>query len=380
MEQLVQKILETGKITKADLEEKVQGKLDSLGGLISEEGALHIIANELGISMNSTPSSDVKVQDVTAGMRSVTVLVKVLKKYELRTFGPEGNGKVASAYVGDETGALRLTFWNDKTDYFDKLQEGDVVEVQQAYSRENNSRVELHMGNASHCVINPAGKSVETQSRTPTENPEKKLQDINEDDAFVNITATIVQVYDPRFFAVDPHTNKRVHDDELTGNETYNYVMNIFLDDSTHNMRASLWKEQIQQLLDMSDEEILAIKDDQDKLEEIKTDLLGRIISARARVKKNEAYNNLELVLYGVNPNPKAPTSTSSSTETSKSAPESVVKKEAPVVEKAVETPAKEAPVAVASESFDSTSDVTEELLGDDDEELLSIDDIDDML
>jgi ssDNA-binding replication factor A large subunit len=165
MEQLVQKILETGKITKADLDEKVQGKLNSLGGLISEEGALHIIANELGVQLESTPSaSQVKVQDVSAGMRNVQILVKVIKKYELRTFGPDGSGKVASAYVGDETGALRLTFWNDKTTFFDQINEGDVLDIQNAYSRENNSRVEIHMGNNSNCAINPEGKSVETKS------------------------------------------------------------------------------------------------------------------------------------------------------------------------------------------------------------------------
>jgi hypothetical protein len=142
--------------------------------------------------------------------------------------------------------------------------------------------------------------------------------------------------------------------------------MNIFLDDSTSNLRASLWKEQIQQLLDMSNEEILAIKDNTDKLEEIKTDLLGRIISARARVKKNEAYNNLELVLYGVNPNPKP--------STSPSTPSVEEKKETPQV-----APVQEAVVA-ASVAEVSASTVTEELLGDDDEELLSIDDIDDHL
>ncbi len=375
MEQLVQKILETGKITKADLDEKVQGKLNSLGGLISEEGALHIIANELGVPLSSTPAAaDVKVKDVTAGMRNVSVLVKVLKKYELRTFGPDGSGKVASAYVGDETGALRLTFWNDKTSYFDTFNEGDVVEVQQAYSRENNNRVELHMGNSSNCVINPEGKTVEVQNRAPTENPEKKLQDISEEDSFVQITATIVQVYDPRFFPVDPTTNKRVADDQLTGNESYNYVMNIFLDDSTSNMRATLWKEQIQQLLDMSHEEIIAVKDDSQKMEEIKTDLLGRIISARARVKKNEAYNNIELVLYGVNPNPQPKTASAPSSSPVVEAKEEIKKEEVVVAttSTAASTPAVEAPM--------TTSSVSEELLEDGDEELLSIDDLDDHL
>lgn len=367
MEQLTQKILETGKISKADLDEKVQNKLNSLGGLISKEGALHIIANELGVTLTSTPSSDVKIKDVTAGMRNVSVTIKVLRKYEMRTFGPENAGKVASMYVGDETGAQRLTFWNDKITYFDQINEGDIVEVQQAYSRENNGRIELHMGNASHCIINPEGVTIETPDRTPSESPEKKLQEITDTDTFVNITATIVQAYDPRFFPIDAN-NKRVPDDQLKGDETYNYVMNIFLDDSTANLRASLWKEQIQQLLGMSDEEILAMRNNSEKLEEMKTDLLGKIITSRARVKKNEAYNNIELVLYQVNTNPKAPSS----------APKAV---EPVVQEKAAPAPVVAAPVAPAPSAPVEDASVkaaSEELLGDDDEELLSIDDLDD--
>lgn len=363
---IVDKILKTGKITKEDLDKKVTAKLSSLGGLISEDGALHIIANELGIQIGASPSSDIKLKDVLAGMRNVTVLAKVVKKYELRTFGEDNSGKVANVLIGDETKNMRLTFWNEKTAYFEKLKEGDVVEVQSAYSKENQQGyIELHMGNSSHCVINPEGRTVEilerNENQTP-ETPEKKLNEIKSDDTFVGITATIVQVYDPRFFEVCPTCNKRMRQelDVFTCAEhgeqqkvAYNYVMNLFLDDGTDNMRASLWKEQINQLLEKSEEEVLKLKDNSALLEEVKTDLLGRIISARARVKHNETYNNNELVLYDVNRNPQ-PEIKSSPAENNKR------------------------PVEESNKKEDlSATNVSEELISEDDEELLSIDDID---
>lgn len=367
---LVDKILQTGKLTKDELDKKVTEKLSSLGGLISEDGALHIIANELGLELNSTPSSEIKLKDVLAGMKNVTVLAKVAKKYELRTFGEDKSGKVANVLIGDETKNMRLTFWNEKTIYFEKMEEGDVLEIQSAYSKENQQGyIEIHMGNNSHCIINPPGKTVELPDRTDnqqSETPSKKLNEIADTDTFVSITATIVQAYDPRFFESCPQCNKRMKQelDKFTCVEhgeqapAYNYVMNLFLDDSTDNMRASLWKEQINILLEKTEEEMLKLKDDSELMEEAKKDLLGRIITARARVKHNETYNNNELVLYNVNRNPQPELETKAKPATKK-------EKAKPALEKS--TPEEDL----------SATNVSEELISDDDDELMSIEDID---
>lgn len=299
--EIKEKILASGKITKEELDKKIEAKLATLGGLISEEGAAHIVANEIGVTVTSTSSAELKLNDVLAGMRNVSVVAKVLKKYDVRTFGEEG--KVANALIGDETGVMRLTFWNDKVAYFEKIKEDDVIEVQSGYTKENNGRVEMHMGNASHCIINPEGKTVEAKKPEPPKT--KKLEEINDNDGVIDVLATIVQVYDPRFFASDDR-GRKLSEEDAKGKEnlTYNYVMNLFLDDGSSNMRAVLWKEQVQKMLNKSNEELIAIKDDAEKIEEIKNDLLGKIVKIRARVKKNAAYNNLELVVYEIDMDP----------------------------------------------------------------------------
>ncbi len=367
LQELKDKIIASNKITAEELQTKIQEKMESLGSLISEEGAAHIIANEIGISLGAGPSTITKLKEITPGMKNVFVLVKILKKYDLRSFGPDGSGKVGSIFVGDESGVSRITFWNDKTSFFTEFNEGDVLEIQHAYSKENNERTEIHMGSSSHCIINPEGKEVKVAERTEQqESTPKKLNEITENDTFVNITATIVQVYDPRFFESCPECNKRMQEEEgvfscVTHGEktpTFNYVMNLFLDDGTTNLRASLWKEQINILLGQTGEEVLRLRTDQDLLEQIKTDLLGKIVSARARVKKNENYNNLELVLYQIDPDPK-PGAQASSTKTTE------------------ETP-KEAPSTTApTQGVPPVAAIEEELVKDDDEELLSIDDLD---
>jgi ssDNA-binding replication factor A large subunit len=366
--QLIEKIVQASNISEDELKQKIKAKMDSLGSLISEEGAAHIIANELGVTLNSSPNVETSLDNLNPTMKNLSVLVKVLKKYEIRTFGDDG--KVGSLFVGDEKGFSRVTFWNDKTKYLEGINEGDVLQIQNAYTKENNGRIEIHMGNSSHCIVNPEGRSVnvkEKQERQP-DAVEKKLSEITDKDTFVNITATIVQVYDPRFFESCPVCNKRLknENEQFTclehGIQTpkYNYVMNLFLDDGTANIRATLWKEQIGNLLKKSDEEIVKLKDDSATLEEIKTDLLGRIIRARARVKVNETYNNKELVLYQIDMDPN-PLNSEIKTET----PKETVKEEKTEEEKPSET------------KEDLTSlDVSEEVFNEDDEELLSIDDL----
>ncbi|MCF7798742.1 hypothetical protein K9M74_02460 [Candidatus Woesearchaeota archaeon] len=382
LKQITTQILASGKITEEELKTKVDEKLKSLGGLISEEGAVHIIANDLGVSLGSAPAQTVKLKDVLAGMRNVTTLVKVLRKYEVRMFGQDGKGQVGSLFVGDDSGFMRLTFWNDKTDYLAKVNEGDILEVQSAYSKENNDRIELHMGNASHIIVNPEGKTVDVPLRAAQqEAPNKKIGDIADSDTFVQVLGTIVQAFDPRYF-------ERTTD----GKTTTNYVMNLLLDDQTGNMRATVWKEQLQTLLTLSDEEILKIRDDADSWEQIKTDLLGRIIGARARVKINEQYNTKELVLYNIEANPKPPETTQETPDTTGSQKESLEATSTSEKDKEVKpdvavkntkqdasedkSKQEETPPAV-KEELPTAENVTEELIGDEDEELLSIDDID---
>ncbi|MGM5480165.1 MAG: OB-fold nucleic acid binding domain-containing protein [Nanobdellota archaeon] len=364
---LKKKILDSNKLTADELDAKLQEKLSSLGGLISEEGALHIIANELDIKTEKPAVSELKVKDILAGMRNVTTLAKVQKKYDIHTFGADKEGKVGNLFMADDTGRIKLTFWNDYvTNYFEKINEGDILEVKEAYTKENNGYVELHLGSNSKCTINPEGKTVEVKEFTQRSSLEtKKIKDITEQDQLVAITATIVQAYTPRFFKSCPECGKRLQqeDDEFTcpqhGKQekpAYNYVMNLFLDDGTDNMRATLWKEQIQELLSMPEDQIISLQDDTDRLEEIKTDLLGTIIHGKGKIKKNNIYNNLEIVIFELNTDPD-PTASASATEEKSSSTDTTTNDP-------------------KTEPSSSTDTVKEESVSSKDDDLPSIDDI----
>ncbi len=306
---IISKIKEKTGLTDAQLQTKVKDKLDQLSGLISEEGALHIIANELGVKILED-AGKLKIKNVLAGMRNVEITGKVVKIYEVREFNKNNRkGKVGNFLIGDSTGVMRVVAWNDKADLLDKLSEQDTIKIINGYARENRNRTEIHLGDKTKIEINPKGtEKIEVKPI----GERKTIKDLSEDEQNVEIMGTIVQVFDPRFFTIDPDSGKRAVEKDgkfFVGTEEipevdYSYVTNVFLDDGTESIRVVLWKSQTQNLFDMSHEEIL--EKQSSGFEDIKNDLLGKIVKFRGRTNKNEMFDRVEFIasFVDINPNP----------------------------------------------------------------------------
>ncbi|RME31912.1 hypothetical protein D6789_01175 [Candidatus Woesearchaeota archaeon] len=301
---IVKKIQDQKGLSEGEIREKINEKLKQLSGLISEQGAAHIIANELGVQLLAEEGA-AKISDLYAGMRNVSLPGKVTRKFEVRTFTKDGReGKVGSFFLGDETGQIRVTLWNDQTAHFDTFKEGDTLRVSNAYVKENRGYKELHLNSDAKIEVNPEGVHVKEFQGVPRAQRERKaIKELTGDEENIEILGTIVQLYDPRFFDVCPECNKRVTSDGDTtvcaehGEVTpqTNYVLSAFLDDGTGTIRATFWRQQSQRLLEKSDAEILAYKENPAAFADVKTEMLGEIIKVVGRCKKNEALDRIEL-------------------------------------------------------------------------------------
>ncbi len=303
LKEIKEKLLSSGKISEEDLNARLKAKINELSGLISEEGAAHIIANELEVELVAPDNKKLTVKDIYSGMRGVETIVKVIQKYEVREFSKGDNkGKVCSLFAGDETGTLRIVFWNDQVDLISNIKEGDILHIQDSYVKEGfNGRKELHLGRMGHLNINPDGISIGEVRRTNTFE-RKSIQNLQGGDNSVEIMGTIVQVFDPRFFNVCPECSRRVVEsgenftcaehNEVTPN--LSYVLNLVIDDGTNNIRSVFWKEQCNDLLDKTESDFGNFKDNVGSFEDVKNDLLGEQFILKGRVKKNEMFDRLE--------------------------------------------------------------------------------------
>ncbi|MBI4151592.1 hypothetical protein HY496_01365 [Candidatus Woesearchaeota archaeon] len=301
---LKEKIIQSGKLSPRELDSKIKEKVNELSGLVSEEGAAHIIANELGIELPSTASSaKLKVKEIYSGMKSVSVIGKILQKYEPRTFMKgDSVGKVCSLLLGDETGTIRVVFWNEQVDLIQSAQPDDVLRVTDSYVRENNGVREIHLGMRGSVDLNPEGESVAVVRRVSKAYERKKIEELKETGDTAEIVGTIVQVFDPRFFYTCPQCNKRVTESMGTFtcgehgavNAALSYVLNAVLDDGTGMIRGVFWKNQTNHLLRKEEIEVAVYKEELPLFEDVKTELLGEQFKLQGRVHRNEMFDRLE--------------------------------------------------------------------------------------
>lgn len=304
---IIEKIKKETKLSEDEINSKIDEKLKQLSGLISREGAAHIISNELGVKLFDSFTGRLQIKNILAGMRDVEAVGKVQQIYDVREFKTEKReGKVGSFVLGDETGTIRVVLWGSQTDNIKNLNEGIVVKIVSGYVRENNNLIEIHLNERSKLVINPEGETIGEVKKFTSER--KNISDLKENDNNIEVLGTIVQVFNPRFFEVCPKCNKRIRQREdsficeVDGAVTpdYSYVLTIFLDDGTENIRTVLFRNHADNLLNMTKEDILKYNENPEKFEEIKTSLLGNQIKLIGRVNKNEMFDRLEFMVQKV--------------------------------------------------------------------------------
>lgn len=302
---IINKISEKANISRAEIDVKIEQKLKQLSGLISKEGAAHIIANELGVKLFENISGRLQIKNILAGMRDVETVGKVQQIFEARDFVTRDNrkGKVGSFVLADETSSIRIVCWGSQADNIAKFKENDVVKIISGYVRENNGRKEVHLNDRGKLIINPRDETV-GEVKVYAQAERKGIKDLTENDDNVEILGTIVQVFEPRFFEVCPECGKRVRQSEdgfacevhNKVEPAYSYVVNASLDDGTENIRAVFFRNQALRLLNKTEEEMLKYKDSPDKFEEVKTELLGNFVKLIGRTTKNTMFDRIEFL------------------------------------------------------------------------------------
>jgi len=306
LNEIKEKIVSSGKMSSEELDAKIKSKVSELSGLISEEGAAHIVANELNIELVSSEQKHLKIKEVYAGMRNISTVGKVVRKFDVNEFAKgDSTGKVCSIILGDETGTIRVVFWNEQVEQLTGVKDGDILALKEVYAKENknsnNNNKEIHLGDRGEVEINP--KDIEISDvRQGTTYERRKIEELQDGDAGVEVLGTVVQIYDPRFFHICPECNKRANETEGKyqcvehGEVTpaLSYVLNLVVDDGTGNIRCVFWKNQINHLLDKTENDMGKFKEDLSPFEEVKTDLLGSLFKLLGRIKRNEMFDRLE--------------------------------------------------------------------------------------
>ena len=145
---MVKEILK--KISKEELERRIEKKIEESSGLISREAAISIIASELNIDIEDYEDEEFNfsIKDISEGQNNVEVTGKIVDISDVREFRKRDGtlGRVRNITIADNTGTIRLTLWDDKVELAEDLKVGDVVRIENAYTRKWRDRIELSSG------------------------------------------------------------------------------------------------------------------------------------------------------------------------------------------------------------------------------------------
>ena len=79
-EELLAKLLENApELSRSVIEERIKEKKDKIGsGYLTDQGALFLVASDLGISLEETQKIEMDLKDIFVGAKEVTLQSRVL--------------------------------------------------------------------------------------------------------------------------------------------------------------------------------------------------------------------------------------------------------------------------------------------------------------
>ncbi len=173
-----------------------------------------------------------RVEDLSLGASDIDLVGKVLDTDTVRTFDRDdgSEGQVSNLTVGDETGRVRVTMWDDKAELAEEFAAGEVVEVGDGYVRERDGDLELHVGDRG--TVERVDEDVEYVPETTD------IADV-EIGRTVDIAGGVIETDPTRTF------------DRDDGSE--GQVRNVRIKDETGEMRVALWGDKADMEIELAD-------------------------------------------------------------------------------------------------------------------------------
>lgn len=234
---------------KKGLRDQIELNLGRMGGLrILEDYEIE----ELELDFDIDAPDSLKIESLEERQYDITLTVETKRVFPLSTFtrkSDNSEGKVMSMIVADETGSIRLVFWDDLAEQMDGIEEGEVIRITGAYTRKGRSdELEVHSGRSSKVERNLDEEidavSVETPRREPL--GRKTIDEMNVGMRDVDLEGKVFRIFPVTEFDRDDSTGR---------------VQNIIVvDESGQSIRAAFWDDDVEKIKSLKEGDIIRIE------------------------------------------------------------------------------------------------------------------------
>ena len=270
---------------------------------LSEEQASAMFIPELA-TLEKAIYDYKKIEDLDEDEEDTVIIGRVIELNEIRNFDRDNGdtGSVRNIEIADDTGSIRVVLW-DKDANMD-LEMGQPLKLQ-------NPRLSLDMDNRLQATVSGGTTVLEPSEKELEDLPSqdelmesifvaKSIESLTEDDTNVHITATIKEVFPDKILLKRcPNCRESVEESEdeyicdncghTFDEPKYTLMIPTRVEDDTGEISVTFFGNLAEELIDMSQEEVVSLIEDEvlgieDKIE----DLVNMTIEIIANVSFNE--------------------------------------------------------------------------------------------
>jgi ssDNA-binding replication factor A large subunit len=234
-------------LTENDVLSLIEQKKTEGRGLLSDEGAARLVAEELLIRTHGRELGRMHVRDLVSGLNDVTISGRILlawppQQFERRDGTP---GRVMNLILIDRTGRVRCALWDRHADTASRSGDvqGKIIRIGHAYTRQGLAgEPEINAGERSSIEFDPPDiPHVDFPEFHELFIP---ISEITPERNYVN-TIGVVQA-DPRFYSFTK--------EDRTGS-----VLRIIIADESGSINVAAWNERAEELRDIKKGDILQV-------------------------------------------------------------------------------------------------------------------------
>ena len=256
----INKIIEGTGLARKEIQDLVEDKKNELKGLISDEGALFIIAKELGVDVKNENKEflkdiEIKISDITHNMKNIMLFGRIKEIYNINNFKKKdgSDGYVGSFLLHDKSGDVRIVLWDELVNIFTDpdFKYNELVKIVNGNAKKGKyGGTEIHIGRFGKVILSP--DDVDYKNYPNLEIEIISIKDINLNLHSVSIEGKVIQIFPLKEF-----TRK---------NGELGRVRSLSLLDSTGSVRIAFWNEDTDKLNGIEEGDIISVSNLNPKL------------------------------------------------------------------------------------------------------------------
>ena len=136
---LLNKLLEQRpELSRSDIQEMINRKKEKIGaGYLTDQGALFLIASDLGVSLTEQLKVEMGLKDLYVGAKEITLETRVMNVYPAKQFSRKDGSQflLRTMTVYDSDSRAKVKLWDEKANLpgIENLKPGNLVKIIKAY-------------------------------------------------------------------------------------------------------------------------------------------------------------------------------------------------------------------------------------------------------